>query len=367
VGYRDGFEPYIVASRSTLPRYDEKFIGRGWDKMSFFYELHAQRRRFVVLPPPMPFLVHAGRGDLPKNYTMEYMDRQRENSMLMQNFKQEIDLRYAARFGEVTATQKNVAAASHAAMKGGGDAFTRVNSRAGNPGGGGGAGASRPSPIEAPTTVAAAVPQVPKAVDASEPTPLRSDQHIDWPTISSSRGDSTACVSRWRHEELDEASTAQLEAALSYACQKIDCRPLHNMGVRHHPDTLVAHADWAFDRYLGWATTTHNEPAETACNFNGAAKLVACARQCFGCKVVPSATEERIGAALEWVCGPNALHDCGGILAAIGGDANRSVTDRASVLFSVFYNVHRCVHYDPDEACYFGGAAMRVPCSELPE
>ena len=109
------------------------------------------------------------------------------------------------------------------------------------------------------------------------------------------------------------------------------------------------------------------ESPEEACNFGGAAKLVPCAQQCFGCRAVPEATDERIGKAIEWVCGPDGLGNCGALLGAVRGNTSRCVRDKASVLFSFHYLVHRCVHANPDEACYFGGAARRVPCSDLPD
>ncbi|CUG88442.1 glycosyltransferase, putative, partial [Bodo saltans] len=96
IQFEEGYEPYVILNRSSttpmaagvkVPRYDETFVGRGWDKMSFFYELAlGQQRPFVVLP--RYFLVHHGKGDMPKFLTMEYIKRQEVNRALMGMFKE---------------------------------------------------------------------------------------------------------------------------------------------------------------------------------------------------------------------------------------------------------------------------------------
>ncbi|CUG93699.1 glycosyltransferase-like, putative [Bodo saltans] len=45
-----------------FPRYNSSFVGRGFSKMSFFFELAEQERLFVVLPSY--FLAHQGRGNV---------------------------------------------------------------------------------------------------------------------------------------------------------------------------------------------------------------------------------------------------------------------------------------------------------------
>ena len=49
------FEPYIVVRRNVT-RYDERFAGFGWNKVSHIMELHAQSYEFHVLPNA--FVVH---------------------------------------------------------------------------------------------------------------------------------------------------------------------------------------------------------------------------------------------------------------------------------------------------------------------
>ena len=49
------FEPYVVIKSNVL-RYDERFVGFGWNKVSHIMELDAQGYEFVVLPDP--FIIH---------------------------------------------------------------------------------------------------------------------------------------------------------------------------------------------------------------------------------------------------------------------------------------------------------------------
>jgi hypothetical protein len=50
VRYEEYFEPYIIASRRFLPRYDERFVGYGLNKVSHLYQCAAEGFSFVVLP-----------------------------------------------------------------------------------------------------------------------------------------------------------------------------------------------------------------------------------------------------------------------------------------------------------------------------
>ena len=53
------FEPYILVS-SNVTKYDERFVGFGWNKVSHSMELNAQGYEFVVLPDA--FVVHMPHG-----------------------------------------------------------------------------------------------------------------------------------------------------------------------------------------------------------------------------------------------------------------------------------------------------------------
>lgn len=302
VQYVDGFEPYIVVDRSSLPRYDERFIGRGYDKMSFFFELSLQSRVFVVLPGP--FLVHTGRGDMPKNYTEEYMERQRTNAVLAEQFKHEMKIKYKASDKDILQMEEE---------------------------------------------------------DVSVP-----EGKANWRIISSTSGKPTACISRYRNITGNESLQKRLEGALSYACSQIDCAPLNQGGLRFYPREIVFHADWAFDRYMHFAVSKGQAPEE-ACNFTGMAKLLPCPAGCQGCVPRDIASDAVIGEAVRWLCSPNVLGNCEGILASIPHvRPNRTLREKAAHLFSMYYNLIKCTSPTPESACSFEGAAVRVPCSAVP-
>ncbi|ESO84696.1 hypothetical protein LOTGIDRAFT_196563 [Lottia gigantea] len=55
VNWEADFEPYVVV-RSDIPKYDQRFMGFGWNKVSHIMELDAQGYEFVVLPNA--FMIH---------------------------------------------------------------------------------------------------------------------------------------------------------------------------------------------------------------------------------------------------------------------------------------------------------------------
>ena len=55
VNWAENFEPYVVVNRNVT-RYNEKFVGYGWNKVSHIMELHAQGYEFMVLP--QAFMIH---------------------------------------------------------------------------------------------------------------------------------------------------------------------------------------------------------------------------------------------------------------------------------------------------------------------
>jgi hypothetical protein len=113
VDYEHGYEPYGIVNKSgtvplciasptntfqtrelAFPRYRNEFVGRGKDKVSFFYEFSAgQKRAFIVLAPPF-FIVHAGRGDHPSAPGEEYLVRVLQNNIRYREFRQEIERIY---------------------------------------------------------------------------------------------------------------------------------------------------------------------------------------------------------------------------------------------------------------------------------
>lgn len=53
--WENDFEPYIVVTKNVA-RYDERFVGFGWNKVSHIMELHVRGYRFHVLPDL--FIIH---------------------------------------------------------------------------------------------------------------------------------------------------------------------------------------------------------------------------------------------------------------------------------------------------------------------
>ena len=92
VSWSRDYEPYIVV-RSNALRYDERFIGFGWNKVSYVMELDAQRYEFVVLPDP--FIIH-----LPHSPSRDISSHRRSKQyrdclqVLKRQFQQELVVRY---------------------------------------------------------------------------------------------------------------------------------------------------------------------------------------------------------------------------------------------------------------------------------
>jgi len=55
VNWEQDFEPYVVVPKNC-PKYDERFLGFGWNKVSHILELDAQGYEFIVLPNA--FMIH---------------------------------------------------------------------------------------------------------------------------------------------------------------------------------------------------------------------------------------------------------------------------------------------------------------------
>ena len=48
IKWAPSFEPYVIVKLKDLPRFDERFVGYGYNKVSFFAELDALNCTFVV-------------------------------------------------------------------------------------------------------------------------------------------------------------------------------------------------------------------------------------------------------------------------------------------------------------------------------
>jgi len=56
VAWTEAFEPYVVVHRSSVPNFDTRFVGFGWNKVSHMMRLASEGWEFVVLPDV--FLLH---------------------------------------------------------------------------------------------------------------------------------------------------------------------------------------------------------------------------------------------------------------------------------------------------------------------
>lgn len=55
ISWEQDFEPYIVVKRDVV-KYDSRFVGFGWNKVSHIMHLHAIGYQFIVLPNA--FIIH---------------------------------------------------------------------------------------------------------------------------------------------------------------------------------------------------------------------------------------------------------------------------------------------------------------------
>ena len=56
VAWTEAFEPYVVVHRNSVPKFDTRFVGFGWNKVSHMMRLASEGWEFVVLPDV--FLLH---------------------------------------------------------------------------------------------------------------------------------------------------------------------------------------------------------------------------------------------------------------------------------------------------------------------
>ena len=330
VKYVSEYEPYVVVYRDDrLPLYDERFVGRGYDKMSYFYELDAQGRRFIVLAPG-PYLAHHGRGDEPTtDATEEYKALQRKTKRMWAEFKEEVDAKY-------------------------GKGPKRTQSTAESP-------PPPPPPSAGP------------AEEISNTAPAEPDRFWSLKMASCVDDGKPCCLARCSNASACDAIADQLVAALSYACSTtIDCSPLHTF--RAKPRNIMHHADWAFNTYFRVNRQRENntEFDESLCNFSGLAilhfhhqhpqqpeeKLSGSSSRCGKCVLFTNVTEELAAPAVDWVCGPEQLGDCDFVFsmaenvlgssepARANGDGQADDPStppwrhRAEVLFSTYWNLY---------------------------
>ncbi|ESO10640.1 hypothetical protein HELRODRAFT_71957, partial [Helobdella robusta] len=92
VSWEPNFEPFIVIDRSA-PRYDERFVGFGWNKVSHIMEVDAQNYEFWVVPDA--FILH-----LPHSPSLDIAKYRSSESyryclrLLKDEFLKDLSLRY---------------------------------------------------------------------------------------------------------------------------------------------------------------------------------------------------------------------------------------------------------------------------------
>lgn len=93
VEWMQDFEPYYVVSRNVT-RYDERFVGFGWNKVSHAMSLAAQGYELVVLPEAfMVHMPHAPSSDIRSyRHSKHYRDCMQ---VLKREFKKELQLKYS--------------------------------------------------------------------------------------------------------------------------------------------------------------------------------------------------------------------------------------------------------------------------------
>ncbi|XP_065647225.1 xylosyl- and glucuronyltransferase LARGE2s isoform X2 [Hydra vulgaris] len=91
------FEPYILVKKSSVPLYDMRFVGFGWNKVSHIMELHALRFKFVVAANGfIVHMPHAPSVDITK-YRSSSLYR-RCLGLLKKEFQYELERKYNIEF-----------------------------------------------------------------------------------------------------------------------------------------------------------------------------------------------------------------------------------------------------------------------------
>ncbi|XP_066252461.1 xylosyl- and glucuronyltransferase LARGE2s-like [Euwallacea similis] len=99
VKWQPHYEPYVVV-KSNVPRYDERFLGFGWNKVSHIMELEAQNYDFIVLSDV--FIIHASHALSWDNAKFKQSPPYRRcNQQLKKRFIKELTAKYNKNFSDV--------------------------------------------------------------------------------------------------------------------------------------------------------------------------------------------------------------------------------------------------------------------------
>jgi hypothetical protein len=372
VDYEEGYEPYVIINRTArmctidrcttdagehrrsaacrattrgagsrwvnTPRYNDSFIGRGFSKMSFFFELAEQERPFIVLSKY--FLAHKGRGNVfraevftearnkeslaTEHGVMSYYVRQEQNKRLWVDFMSRTQKLYHPR-------RSGCAEAAVAATVGDDDEGVyereqrykdRLNSNNNE---------LHPATVLQATEASTPSPPL-RSQCRTFPTHFRDAKKPNYDQLCARHPNSTtrtviddpllwrgtsglrwldfasqmpaiggvSCISKYHHveDELTSDELQRLVAGVTWACKRIHCgelmatweaprdASLSSRPLRYYPVNTVLEADWVFDRWLHVAQADHTRRQQTdatqreafdarqACNFNGHAVLV---------------------------------------------------------------------------------------------
>ena len=105
IEYKNVYEPYVMGYRPGLPRYWEEFRGYGYNKFSWFFELHRACYEFGVLRDF--FLVHMNH---PMVERTQKHDQTEDNRDSWKRFKSYLSHRYEQTCHALPAAQGKAAA-----------------------------------------------------------------------------------------------------------------------------------------------------------------------------------------------------------------------------------------------------------------